>query len=61
MNVKLTKIVNLILIKFEIQKRIIVFIINNVNNNDILYRDLITHFLNFQFNNSLDIENDKFL
>ena len=58
---KLTKIINSILIKFKIQKRIIVFIINNANNNDILYHDLIKHFLISQFNNSINIKNDKFL
>ena len=39
----------------------IILIINNADNNDILYCNLIKHFLISQFNNSINIENDEFL
>lgn len=58
---KLINIVNLIFIRFKFQKRIIDFIINNVDNNNILYRDFIKQLLNFKVNNLINVENNKFL
>ena len=56
---KFVKIINLIFIKHDIRYRFLILIINNANNNDILYRDLFTYLLNFKFNNLFNVENNK--
>ena len=59
---KFSRIINLIFIKFEIDNRVFIFIIINVNNNnDILFRDLIKHFFIIEFNNLFNLKENKFI
>ena len=58
---KFSKIINFIFIKFKIDNRVFIFIINNVNNNNIFFRDLIKHFLVIEFNNLFNLREDKFI
>ena len=58
---KFSRIINLIFIKFKIDNRVFAFIINNVNNNNILFRDLIKYFLITEFSNVFNLKENKFL
>ena len=56
---KFARIINLIFIKYNIHYRFLILIINNANNNDILYRDLFTYLSNFKFNNLFNVKNNE--
>ena len=58
---KFSRIINFIFIKFEIDNRILIFIINNVNNNNIFFCDLMKYFLIIKFNNLFNLKEDKLI
>ena len=56
---KFTIVVNLIIAKYNINNRLLILIIDNANNNNILYIDLITYFLIIEFNNIVNIKKNE--
>ena len=53
---KFSRIINFIFIKFKIDNRVLAFIINNFNNNDIFFRDLIKYLFIIEFNNLFNLK-----
>ena len=47
--------------KFKINNRVFVFIINNVNNNNTLFHDLIKYLHIIEFNNLFNLEKNKLI
>ena len=58
---KFSRIIIFIFIKFKSDNRVFVFIINNANNNNIFFRDLIKYFLVIEFNNLFNLKENKFI
>ena len=58
---KLSRIINFILIKFKIDNRVLAFIINNVNNNNTLFRDLIKYLPITEFSNLFNLRENELM
>ena len=58
---KFSRVINFIFIKFKINNRILIFIIDNVNNNNTLFRDLIKYLLVTEFSNLFNLGKNKFI
>ena len=58
-NVKFINIINSIFVKYEFKNRFFVIIIDNINNNFIIFKNFINFFLIIKYNNIFNIKKKK--
>ena len=58
-NAKLINIINSILVKYEFENQFFIIIIDNINNNFIIFKNFINFFLIIKYNNIFNIKKYK--